>query len=105
MWAANYTGDTVVEFTKAQLAVSGSPRARVTITPKPSSSEPEGLSNAGGVAFDRTGDLWVPNAGANAMVELSKAQLAKSGSPEPARIIAGPATGLNWPWFVAIEPK
>jgi ligand-binding sensor domain-containing protein len=104
MWAANYNGDTVVEFTKAQLAKSGSPRARVTITPKPSASEPEGLSNPGDVAFDTTGDLWVPNASAEAVVELTKAQLAKSGSPVPARIIAGPATGLNWPWSLAIEP-
>jgi hypothetical protein len=104
MWAANYTGNTVVEFTKAQLAESGSPRPRVTITPKPSASEPEGLSNPGGVAFDRTGDLWVPNAGAEAVAELTKTQLAKSGFPTPARIIAGPDTGLNWPWFIAIEP-
>ncbi|MGA3355098.1 MAG: hypothetical protein ABSD85_18250 [Acidimicrobiales bacterium] len=107
MWAANYNGnygDTVVEFTKAQLAKSGSPRARVTITPKPSSSEPDGLADPGDVAFDRTGDLWVPNAGAGAVVELTQAQLAKSGSPVPARIITGPATKLNWPWSLAIEP-
>jgi hypothetical protein len=104
MWAANYTGNTVVEFTKAQLAESGSPRPRVTIAPKPSASEPEGLLNPGGVAFDRTGDLWVPNAGAEAVVELTKTQLATSGFPTPARIIAGPYTGLNWPWFIAIEP-
>jgi hypothetical protein len=104
MWAANYNGVTVVEFTKAQLARSGSPTARVTINPNPSSSEPNGLEDPGDVAFDRTGALWVPNAGAEAVGELTKAQLAKSGSPVPARIIAGPATGLNWPWSLAIEP-
>ncbi|MGD0441009.1 MAG: hypothetical protein ABSB52_10335 [Acidimicrobiales bacterium] len=104
MWAANYYGDSVVEFSKAQLTSSGSRRARITIKPKPSSSEPEGLNNPGDVVFDPSGDLWVPNAGADAVVELTKAQLAESGSPTPARIIAGPATGLNWPWSLAIEP-
>jgi hypothetical protein len=56
------------------------------------------------VAFDRRADIWVPNAGAEAMVDLTKAQLAKSGSPVSARIIVGRATGLNWPWSLAIEP-
>ncbi len=95
--------DTVGEFTKAQLAKSGSPTARVTITPKPS-SDPDALNDPGDRAFDRTVDLWVPNAGVEAVVELTKAQLARSGSPVPARIITGPATRLNWPWSLAIEP-
>jgi DNA-binding beta-propeller fold protein YncE len=104
LWAANYNGVTVVEFTKAQLAKSGARRPHVTINPKPSSSDPDGLNDPGDVAFDHRGDLWVPNAGGEAVVELTKPQLAKSGSPTPARIITGPATWLNWPWSLAIEP-
>jgi hypothetical protein len=104
MWTANYDGFTVVEFAKAQLAEAGFPTPRVTIDPKASRSDPYGLLNPGDVAFDSRGDLWVPNAGADEVVELTKAQLARSGSPVPARTITGPATGLNWPWSLAVEP-
>jgi hypothetical protein len=104
MWAANFNGDTVVEFTKSQLAKSGSVTPAVTIDPKPSPSDPNGLESPGDVALDPTGDLWVPNSGSNAVVELTKAQLAKSGSPVPARIITGSATGLSFPWSLAVEP-
>jgi hypothetical protein len=99
MWAANYGGppSTVVEFTKAQLAKSGSSAPWVTI----SSGR---LESPGGIAFDSLDGLWVPNAGTNALFEYTAAQLAKSGSPMPTRTIAGPATGLNWVWAVAVEP-
>jgi hypothetical protein len=104
MWTANYGGTTVVEFAKAQLAKSGFPTPRVTIDPRPTRSDPYGLLNPGDIALDSTGDLWVPNAGADEVVELTKAQLTRSGSPVPARTITGPATGLNWPWSLAVEP-
>ena len=97
MWAANYMGGTLVEFTKAQLAKSGSPAAGVTISS-------DYLANPGDVAFDPAGDLWVPSAQDEAVVEFTKAQLAKSGAPTPARTFFGPATGLSWPWAVAVEP-
>jgi hypothetical protein len=98
LWAANYNGNTVVEFTKAELAKSGSSAPRVTVTPRPFLSDP------GDVSFDLTGDLWLTDPGHESVVELTKAQLAKSGSQAPAKAIAGPATGLNWPWSIAIEP-
>jgi DNA-binding beta-propeller fold protein YncE len=101
LWVTNYPGRTVVEFTKAQLAKSGSLNAKVTISSEPAS---EGLDYPGDVGFDLTGDLWVPNAGHNAVIEFAKSQLAKSGSQRPAKVIAGTATGLNWPWSVAVEP-
>jgi hypothetical protein len=111
LWAANYNGSTVVEFTKAQLAKSGSPKAWVTISGKlvalnsGSVEFPrEGLVDPGDVAVDPTGDLWVTDAGNTGVVEFAKAQLAKSGSPKPSKVISGPATGLNWPWSIAIEP-
>jgi hypothetical protein len=97
MWAANYLGNTVVEFTKAQLAESGSPTARVTITS-------DYLANPGDVAFDPAGELWVPSAQDEAVVEFTKAQLANSGTPTPTRAIFGSATGLSWPWALAVEP-
>jgi hypothetical protein len=49
LWVTAY-GDDAVEFTKAQLAKSGSPTARVTIST-------DGLSSPGDVAFNSSGDL------------------------------------------------
>ncbi len=44
------------------------------------------------------------NTGANTVVEFSKSELAKSGSPTPVRTISGQATGLNYPMSVAVAP-
>ena len=96
LWAGNYNLNTVVEFTKAELARSGSPAPKAVI-----SSSQNGTP--GDVAVDASGDLWVPTM-QNAVVEYTKAQLTKSGSPAPALTIAGPTTKLNWPWAVAVEP-
>jgi len=96
LWAGNYGTDTVVEFTRKDLAKSGSPWPTVTLA-SPVFIEP------GDVAIDRAGDLWVPTA-VNGVLGFTKDQLAKSGSPTPTFDIVGPATGLNWPWAVAIEP-
>jgi hypothetical protein len=95
----------VVEYTKAQLAHSGSTAPKVVIS---SSS----FSYPSDPAFDGSGDLWVPNQGRRqpsgawvyAVVEFTKAQLTKSGSRAPASTISGPATKLNFPFAVAIEP-
>jgi hypothetical protein len=97
LWAANYLGNSVVEFTKAQLAESGSPTARVTITS-------DYLAYPGDAAFDPGGDLWVPSAQDEAVVEFTKAQLTRSGTPTPARAVYGSSTGLSWPWALAVEP-
>jgi hypothetical protein len=96
LWAGNYGGGTVVEFTKAQLAKSGSPAPKVTLSSL-------AIGVAGDVAIDRSGDLWVPDAVNNAVNGFTESQLTKSGSQPPVFNIAGSATGLNWPWAVAIE--
>ncbi|HXW80066.1 MAG TPA: hypothetical protein VEJ84_11250 [Acidimicrobiales bacterium] len=59
---------------------------------------------AGTIFVVNAGDLWAGSYNANTVVEYTKAQLAKSGSPVPAVTIARPATGLNWPWAVGVEP-
>ncbi len=87
----------MVEFTKAELAKSGSPAPKLVITSA-------GISSPGDVAVDGSGDLWVPSAGKNSVIEFSRTELNKSGSLRPSLSIAGPATGLNWPWAVVIEP-
>jgi hypothetical protein len=96
LWAGNYGSDTVVEFTRAQLGKSGPQTPAVTLT-SPVFIEP------GDAAFGPSGLLWVPTV-VNGVLGFTKAQLAHSGSPTPTFDIVGPATGLNWPWAVAIEP-
>jgi hypothetical protein len=98
---ATYGNNTVTEYGKAQLARSGVLPPRVTI----SSVTSLVLDTPDDVALDSSGSLWVPNAGRNAVVEFTKAQLSKSGSPPPAVTIAGAGSKLNWPWAVAIEPQ
>jgi sugar lactone lactonase YvrE len=99
LWAANRGGgkNTVVEFTKAQLAKSGPTAPKVVI----SSSA---FSLPSDVMFDASGNLWVPNQGNSTVVEFTKAQFAKSGAPAPTRALSGPATRLNFSADVAFEP-
>lgn len=54
LWAGNYSSGTVAEFTKDQLAKSGSPAAKVVIS--------SSYSLPGDVAVSSSGDLWVPYA-------------------------------------------
>jgi hypothetical protein len=93
----------LVEFTKAQLATSGSPTPAVTI----SSTKVGAAGSLWGpyaLAFTSSGDVWVSNFNKPTAVEFGSGQLAKSGSPTPLRTIAGPNTGMNWPSFVVTVP-
>ena len=79
--------NTVTEYTKAELAASGSPAPRVTIT------NARLFADGGpyGLAVDPSGDLWVegsPSANADAVCEYPKAQLAKPGPPAPRATIS-----------------
>ncbi len=93
----------VVEFTRAELSLSGSPTPAVTI----SSTEagPNGsLYGPYSLAFNSSGDLWVENFDNNTTVEYGKDQLSSSGSPAPRRVIVGPGTGMNFPSYVVVAP-
>jgi hypothetical protein len=93
----------LVEFTKAQLATSGSPTPVVTI----SSTKVGAAGSIWGpyaLAFTSSDDVWVSNYNKPTAVEFAKGQLAKSGSPSPIRTIAGPHTGMNWPSYVVTVP-
>jgi sugar lactone lactonase YvrE len=93
----------VVELTKAQLSVSGSPTPAVTI----SSTKVGAAGSLYGpysLAFTSSGDLWVENFNNNTTVEFGKDQLSTSGSPAPLRTIVGPDTGMNFPSYVVIAP-
>ncbi|HLW96695.1 MAG TPA: hypothetical protein VKS25_15065 [Solirubrobacteraceae bacterium] len=86
LWADNMGSSTVVEYTKAQLAHSGSPTPHVTIT-----ADAKGSLNApAGDTFDASGDLWVAQNAGEAVVEYTPTQLARSGPETPAVTISTP---------------
>lgn len=88
LWVSNTDGgDSVVMYTPAQLAASGSPEPTVVLT----ASGKRTLSSPRGLAFDASGNLWVANRyGPIAM--FTPEQLKGSGSPEPAAALA--VTGI-----------
>jgi hypothetical protein len=93
----------LVEFTKAQLATSGSPTPAVTIS-STNVGPYQSLDGPYGVAVAPSGDVWVANFYNNTAVEYGRDQLSQSGSPTPRRAIVGPNSGMNFPSFVVIEP-
>ena len=99
LWVANgnqVNYSSVVEFSAAQLAASGSPAPKVTLT-----SNAGSLNQPTGLAFDNSGDLWVSNMGANTVVEFTPSQIASSGSPTPTVTVSGPS--LNGPAGLAFD--
>jgi sugar lactone lactonase YvrE len=82
-WVANVNQNTLIQFTPAQLASSGGPTANVRI-----SASGDSLSSPAVPAFDRAGNLWVPNQTSNKVVMFSPAQVSSSGSPVPAVILS-----------------
>jgi sugar lactone lactonase YvrE len=96
LWVANFDGNTVVEFTPATLATSGSPTPNVTLSPNAGNS----LDAPSGLAFDPAGDLWVVNSSNSSVVDFTPSQLS-TGSPTPAATISGVDTGLSSPNGIA----
>ncbi len=74
LWVANNSdNNNVVEYSKAELT---------GVSPAPSVTISQSGSGAMGLAFDSSGDLWVTKTNST-VIEFTKAQLAKSGSPVP----------------------
>lgn len=79
-WVDNQDGDTIAEFSASQLTSGGSKSATVLLSDDGSGTS---LSRPTEIAFDKKGNLWVPNYGADTVVEYAKAQLTSSGNPAP----------------------
>lgn len=101
-WVTNFMSNTIVEYSKAQLAAGGKPTPVATITAAGSA-----VSSASGAAFDSAGDLWVAYAGSNSIVEFTPAQLAAGGAQTPAVSLASTSSGhggsLDAPYFLAFD--
>jgi hypothetical protein len=92
----------LVEFTKAQLATSGSPTPAITIRSTKHGAAGS-LWGPYGVAIDPSGAVWVANFNKPTTVVYGGDQLSKSESLTPVRTIVGVNTRMNWPSYVVIE--
>jgi sugar lactone lactonase YvrE len=81
LWVANVTNSSVVEFTPSQLAASGAPTPKVTLTTD--GVVPASISAPASLAFDGSGNLWIGNGGNNTIVSLTPTQLSATGTPTP----------------------
>lgn len=77
LWVPNLSNGTVVAYTPAQLAATGSPIPHVVLSSKGSLNSPVGL------AFDADGSLWVMNGGIAKLEKFGSAAIAASGAPAP----------------------
>jgi sugar lactone lactonase YvrE len=91
LWVPNAGGDTIVEFTTAQRAASGSPVPEATI-------DSAALDFPTAVVFDPSGNMWVANAGAPDIIEFTATQLVDLGAtPNPAPAVTVTTSGLEDP--------
>ena len=84
MWIASQDDATLVSFAPAVLVASGARTASVVITATHGS-----LNSPTALAFDKQHRLWVANSANGTLVRFDREQLAASGAPEPAVVIAG----------------
>ena len=97
LWSNNSAApNTVVEFSKASLAMTGVPTPAVTLSPTMVNGNPS-LDAPNGLCFDSAGDLATANsADAFGIAFYGKGQL-MTGMPVPSTFIIGAATTLNAP--------
>jgi secreted PhoX family phosphatase len=98
LWVVNATANNLVEFALSQLATSGSPSPKVTISASAGS-----LNSPTFLAFDASGNLWVTSGLSNTIVEYTPAQFAASGSPTPAITLSANAGSLSTPIGLAFD--
>ena len=96
--------DTVVQFSKASLAASGSPTPAVTLSSAMVGGNAS-LSNPRGIAFDNTGILSVASSDNFSGVALyGSSQLTAGGAVAPQELLVGAATDLSLPAGVTLGP-
>jgi secreted PhoX family phosphatase len=105
LWVASNATNTLIEYTKAELAKSGSPAPRA-IVPAPASATTSPTPD--GLAIDPSGDLWVTStdsAAFNVVAEFTKAELA-TAHPVPSVTISSDASGsLDGPEIPVVAPS
>jgi sugar lactone lactonase YvrE len=91
LWVPNAENGTIVEYTAAQRATSGSPVPELT-------NSSSVLNFPAALVFDRSGNMWVVNTDAPSVVEFSAKQLKQLGSvPDPAPAVTITSSVLSNP--------
>ncbi len=99
-WVKNHIRISMIaEFSASQLTSSGSKSASVVLSSDTSGS----IDDAGQIAFDDEGNLWVPNLGANTVVEFTQSQLASTGGPTPTVTLS--SASFDGPWALTFDSK
>ena len=98
-WVENQGSSKIVEFSTSQLTSGGSKSASVVLSDDGSGS----LEVPGQIAFDKDGNLWVPNYTANTVVEFAHSQLASSGDPTP--MVTLSIASFDGPWGLTFDSK
>ena len=97
LWVANIGNRTLVSFTPAQLATTGTPVPHVVL-----SSNAGSLSIPAGLAFDAAGSLWVMG-GTGLLEKFASTSLGATGAPAPNVTLR--FTNRILFWSVAFWPK
>jgi hypothetical protein len=95
LYVANYGDGTITAY---PTTASGNASPAVTITGTGGS-----LDGPAETAFDRSGDLWVPDSADDTVVEFSRSQLGASGTPDPKATISSNDGSLRKPTGVAFD--
>jgi streptogramin lyase len=98
LWVANYRSSSIVMYRASELDHSGAPRPAVTIAGARAS-----LKGPNRLAFDKAGNLWVANYGANTLAAFSRQQLRTGGDTEAAIVLRASQGDFNQPTGLAFD--
>jgi hypothetical protein len=98
-WVDNLAGG-IAEFSASQLTSGGSKPANVVLSDDGSGTS---LNEPGEIAFDKKGNLWVANDGADTVVEYAKSQLGASSDSAP--MVKLTSAIFDGPWGTVFDSK
>jgi hypothetical protein len=99
-WVGSGDSDKIAEFSASQLTSGGPKSPTVQISDEGSGTS---LDEPGEIAFDKSGNLWVPSYGSNTVVKYAKSQLTSSGNPPP--MVKLSSSIFDGPWGAAFSSK
>jgi sugar lactone lactonase YvrE len=99
-WVDGENDDTVGAFSPSQLTSGGDQSATVMLADDGSGTS---LSAPGEIAFDKKGNLWVPNYSSATVVKYAKNQL--SGISDPAPAVKLSSAIFDGPWGAAFDSQ
>jgi sugar lactone lactonase YvrE len=97
-WIDSEDDSKIAEFSASQLSSGGTKSAAVLISDDGSGTS---LNAPGEIAFDKKGNLWVPNDGSNTVVEYAKNQLRATSDPTPTVKLSSAV--FNGPWGAVFD--